>query len=260
MEIRFKELAKEEQTKMKREITEAIELAIAYDDATRVLAYFDHEDPDIRRAACHAVGRLYRHTREDRPKREMLLLLLERLYGNLSDRVREVTICACAEIASRNFSVVEPLLVRGMHDRSRTVREAVTHSLRAVSRKNPSILRFCEEHIVSPEPEVRGLICLGLILRGKTHPQDVMGLLKKIQHDDHPQVRKALVHTLGQISLEPEGFAYVEEELSSWRNPELYEAFREEALGVQRRGQEAAQLDPEGTGTCLSLKENREKP
>lgn len=80
------------------------------------------------------------------------------------------------------------------------MRNAVTRSLKFAGNKNSDILKFCDKHIESENPEVRKLASHGLELHGRTKPQNIINILKKLQYDESTKVNQMLIYILGQIS------------------------------------------------------------
>ncbi len=67
--------------------------------------------------------------------------------------------------------------------------------------KNPEpVLTWAKNYLYHADKEIRREICNGIELRGRTHPQDILPLLKKLQHEKTARVRNTLIHVLGQIS------------------------------------------------------------
>nr|WP_243687598.1 HEAT repeat domain-containing protein [Methanobacterium formicicum] len=91
-------------------------------------------------------------------------------------------------------------------------------------KKNPQpTLKFAKRFIHHPDPEVRKKVVHGIELRGRTHPEDILPLLEEFQDDAHPQVRKMLIHVLGQISYKEGCLEKVTSALKTWKNKELVE-------------------------------------
>lgn len=111
----------------------------------------------------------------------------------------------------------------------------MTGGLKSAGGKNPAALTFCEKHITSSAPEIRRLVCHGLELRGRTHPQESISILQKLEFDDNKRVWKILIHVLGQISYKKRLFIYVAKELESWENKGVYRAFAKETVEVHGR-------------------------
>ena len=85
-------------------------------------------------------------------------------------------------------------------------------------------------------------ICHGIELRGRTHPQDILPLLKELQHDTTARVRNTLIHVIGQISYKKDCLAKVIADLKDWENKELVTKAIEEIIDVHERYKDFAVL------------------
>ena len=47
---------------------------------------------------------------------------------------------------------------------------------------------------------IRRAVVDGIELRGRTHPEEILPLLKEVQSDPDKKVRRRMIHVLGQIS------------------------------------------------------------
>jgi hypothetical protein len=82
---------------------------------------------------------------------------------------------------------------------------------------------------------VRREICHGIELRGRTHPQDILPLLKVLQFDKTSRVKKTLVHVLGQISYKKGCLQTVVQEVKNWDNKQLVKEALMEIVDVHGR-------------------------
>jgi hypothetical protein len=82
-------------------------------------------------------------------------------------------------------------------------------------------------------------------LRGRTHPQDILPLLKKLQHDKASRVRNTLVHVLGQIAYKKGCLETVVVALKNWENKVLVNEALEEIIDVHYRYRNFAVLTQE---------------
>jgi len=235
----YYDLPKEEREQYKSLIENAIVSSIKINAPNEVMTFLSDNDTYVRKVAYQAIGVLYKQNKEIRPS---IVSWLEQLYDNTDEKVRQTIIYACGEIAGVDFSTIENLLSKGMHDPHHSVRNAFIGSLKISGNRNPDIIAFCEKYILSDDPEIRRLICHGLELRGREHPQEIIGFLKKLQHDKNKRVRQMLIHVLGQISYKKACFCFVENEVSSWGNDDIYEAFQKEVIEVHGRYEKFSEL------------------
>ena len=82
-------------------------------------------------------------------------------------------------------------------------------------------------------------------MRGRTHPQDILPLLKELQYDRTPGVRNTLVHVLGQIAYKKGCLQTVIQALNTWKNIEVVEKAMDEIIDVHKRYKSFAVLTPQ---------------
>ncbi len=198
-----------------------------------ILPYFENSDTYIRKLAYLAIGNAY--------KKQIvslidIMILLETLYNSSNTHTRQTTIYACGEIALFDFEAVKPLLIKAISDSHSSVRNAVIGSLKKSGEKNPkAIIPFCREHILSENPETRRLMCHGLELRGRAHPEEVIDILKLLQYEKVRKVKNMLIHVLGQISYKKGCLRYTAFQVKAWENPNIYPLYRNEVIKVHER-------------------------
>lgn len=210
------DLSKQERVQRYIEIQDEILREIQQSDYSCALKYFDDGDTYIRKAAYLAVGRLYNGNKK------LILDMLQTLINSESERVRQTLINSAGEIAMFDFAAVEPLFEVGLTDAHHSVRNAVQGSLKKSGEKNPGpVIAFCKKHITSENPEVRRTVAHGLELRGRTHPEDIMPVLRLLQFEKHKRVRPMLIHIFGQISYKKGCLEKVTSELLTWEDVAL---------------------------------------
>ncbi|MGI5850360.1 MAG: HEAT repeat domain-containing protein, partial [Christensenellales bacterium] len=171
-------------------------------------------------AAYLAVGRIFKSYNA---LRKSIIKILEKLIMDESERIRQSVIYSCGEIAINDFSIVEHIIEAGLRDKHHSVRNAVIGSLKKSGQKDHiPVIDFCKKHILSSGAEIRKQACHGLELRGRTHPQDIIFVLKLLQYEKVKRVRDMLIHVLGQISYKKDCFGYVINQLKTWENEEIY--------------------------------------
>ena len=240
--MNFYDLSNEDRQKKKDEIADAVVRSVTQNAPDIVLPYFSDEDTYIRKATYQAVGKLYENQTE---KREPILAWLFSLYQDKHENIRQTVIYAAGEIAGKHFEDAEKLLEKGLTDPHHSVRNAVTGGLKNAGSKNPVALAFCEKYIKSSDAETRRLVLHGLELRGRTHPGEIIGLLRELQFDENKRVWDMLIHVLGQISYKKGCFIFVVKELETWENPKIYAAFSKEAVEVHGRYEKFSELTQE---------------
>jgi HEAT repeat protein len=239
----FYSLSKEERILLSEKIGIEIFADIKSGRKKNILIYFSDEDTYIRKAAYQAVGKIY-HATDTFHK--AVLLRLDDLFTHENPKVRQTTVNAAGEIAMKNFDEVENIFNDGLFDKHHSVRNAVIGSMKKAGEKNPGpVLDFAKKYLNHPDKEIRREICHGIELRGRTHPQDILPLLKVLQHDKTSRVRNTLIHVIGQIAYKKGCLKTVIADLKKWENRELVHEAIEEIIDVHDRYRNFAVLTQE---------------
>lgn len=102
--------------------------------------------------------------------------------------------------------------------------------------KNPApLLEWSKQYLHHPDKEIRREICHGIELRGRTHPEDILPMLKELQFDKTKRVGWTLVHVIGQISYKKGCLEKVMADITTWENKELVADAIEEIIDVHYR-------------------------
>jgi hypothetical protein len=203
-------------------------------DALRVtINYFSDDDTYIRKAAYLSIGRIYSEHKE---LQTPIISILNNLLKEDLAHIRQTVINATGEIGKQDFEVVQHFFDTGLFDKHHSVRNAVIGSVKKMSEKNPvPVLNWSKHYLHHPDKEIRREICHGIELRGRTHPQDILPLLKELQHDKTNRVRSTLVHVIGQISYKKGCLKMVIADLNTWENKALTNDAVEEIIDVHHR-------------------------
>lgn len=215
----FYDLSKEQREQKYSDVQNEILLDLAQGAFSAIYKYFNDADTYIRKAGYLAVGKLYKI---DVNLRMGIVKTLEQLMNEKSERVRQTVINSCGEIAMTDFFAVEHIFEIGLQDKHHCVKNAVQGSLKKSGEKNPvRIIEFAKKHITSENSEIRRQIAHGLELRGRTHPEDIMPVLRLLQFEKHRRVRPMVIHIFAQISYKMGCLEKVATELLSWRDKAL---------------------------------------
>ena len=227
----FYDLNKEERKKVVNQIYDELLDDLRSSTTNKHLVYFSDEDTYIRKTAYLAVGKLYKQEEQDKIRKN-----LEVFLGHTNEKVRQTTINAAGEIGKTDFDKVVSFFDKGLLDEHHSVRNAVIGSLKKMVEKNPEpVLQWVKPYLHHRDAEIRREVCHGIELRGRTHPQDVLPLLKELQFEQNNRVKKTLIHVLGQISYKQNCLNIVVQELNSWENKELIKQAVLEIIDVHRR-------------------------
>lgn len=245
----FYDFTKEERKKRVASIQEALCIDFTENTQKYLLAYFSDEDTYIRKAAYLGVGRLYLANLSLHPK---ILKSLEALYLNTDYKVRQTVINSAGEIGKSDFEIVKPFFDKALFDAHHAVRNAVIGSVKKMGEKNPKpVLQWANTYMTHPDKEIRRELCHGIELRGRTHPEDILPLLKQLQFDQTSRVKNTLIHVLGQIAYKKGCLPTVVTALNSWNNAELVQKAVDEIVDVHRRYKNFSHLTQEEAITYI---------
>lgn len=224
--IGFYSLEKEVRNALVGKIENEIHVGLLKDDPGQTVLYFSDDDTYIRKSAYLAVGRIY-HSNTSLQTR--IITSLQNLFKEDDFKIRQTVMNAAGEIGKTDFESVKHLFDVGLFDVHHSVRNAVIGSVKKMGAVNPApVLQWAEIYLHHPDKEIRREICHGIELRGRTHPQDILPLLKSLEWDKTARVRNTLVHVLGQIAYKKGCLETVTGHLKTWQNKELVlEALRE---------------------------------
>lgn len=229
----FYDLSKENRAQLVEQIKTHILTEIKNKKLKKTIEYFSDEDTYIRKSAYLSVGRIYFENKE---LQSLIISVLNKLLKEDLAHIRQTVINAAGEIGKQDFVVVQHFFETGLFDKHHSVRNAVIGSTKKMSEKNPvSVLNWSKQFLYHPDKEIRREICHGIELRGRTHPQDILPLLKVLQHDKTTRVRSTLVHVIGQIAYKKDCLKTVIADLNTWENKVLTNEAVEEIIDVHYR-------------------------
>jgi HEAT repeat protein len=229
----FYDLNKELRDKLVMQINNNIEDDIRSGNNGYLLKYFSDPDTYIRKTGYLAIGRLYMGSRKLAPT---IIKRLEQLLKNNDPKVRQTVVNSAGEIGKWDFEIVRSFFDTGLFDEHHSVRNAVIGSMKKMGEKNPvPVIEWSRKYLHHPDKEIRREICHGIELRGRTHPEDILPLLKELQYDKTKRVRWTLVHVIGQISYKKGCLEKVMREILTWENKELVTDAIAEIIDVHDR-------------------------
>ncbi len=229
----FYDNTKEQRITIVAEIDGNIATAIATGHDTTLLAYFADEDTYIRKTAYLSIGKLYKTDAAHLPA---VLNMLRKHFTSPEAKVRQTVVNAAGEIGKYDFDAVQEFFDTGLFDDHHSVRNAVIGSMKKMGEKNPApVIEWSKKYLHHPDKEIRREICHGIELRGRTHPQDILPLLKELQFDKTRRVRWTLVHVVGQIAYKKGCLETVMNDILHWENQDLVKDAIEEIIDVHHR-------------------------
>lgn len=216
---------------------------------THILSYFSDGDTYIRKNAYLHIGRLY----AEMPALQAEIIRRLHVWMESADeKVRQTVVNGAGEIGKQAFGDVVYFFDTGLTDHHHSVRNAVIGSVKKMGDKNPEpVLAWAEKYLQHPDKEIRREICHGIELRGRTHPQDILPLLRRLEFDGTARVKNTLIHVLGQIAYKKGCLQTVVQDLKNWENTALVSAALREIIDVHERYSPFAVLTREQAETYI---------
>ncbi len=229
----FYDLEKTERNKLVKQINTDIETDIRTNLRSHLLHYFSDEDTYIRKTAYLAIGKIYQASPE---LRHLVIGILNILAADSNPKIRQTSVNAAGEIGKWDFTVVKNFFDTGLFDEHHSVRNAVIGSMKKMGEKNAApVIEWSKQYLHHPDKEIRREICHGIELRGRTHPQDILPLLRQLQFDKTKRVQWTLVHVIGQIAYKKGCLEKVMADITTWKNKDLVADAIEEIIDVHYR-------------------------
>jgi 3-methyladenine DNA glycosylase AlkD len=231
--MRFYDLTKPERVELTMKIERDILADLINDKDFHMKKYAGDSDTYIRKIIYLALAKIYRN---DRTFKATVIRLLEKLYENKNEKIRQTVAYTLGEIGKSEADPILDLLEKALHDNHHAVRNGVIGALKQMTQKNPKpALKFAYRLIDNPDPKIRREIVHGIELHGRTYPEEVLPLLRQVQNDKSKIVRNMLIHVIGQISYKKDCLEKVVAELKGWENKDLVEAALVEIVAVHER-------------------------
>lgn len=125
---------------------------------------------------------------------KIILRLLDAMLKDRNERVRQTSVYALGEIGKKDADNVIKPFEKALVDKHHSVRNAVIGALKQMGLKNPvPTFKFAKMHGHDGDPKIRREIIHGIELRGRTHPEEVLPLLKELQNEKVKTVRDMII-------------------------------------------------------------------
>ena len=228
----YYDLSKEEREILKKTIEDTVLSDFRTNEHKGILSYSTDDDTYIRKNVYLAIGRLYKNVPEFRSS---IISILDILFHNTNEKVRQTVVYALGEIGKIDFDDTREIFGKALTDGHHSVLNAVTGALKQLGEKNPKpTLEFVKELLRRSDARAKEKLLHGLELRGRTHPEDILPILFEYQNDPDKKVIKTIVHILGQISYKKGCLETVVHSLKKWENRNLIGIALQEILTVHR--------------------------
>ena len=229
----FYDLNKEERNRLVLKINQKIAEDLSEQKTESIITYFSDEDTYIRKTGYLAIGKIF----YAKPQSQSVIFsTLKTLIQSEDELVRQTVINAAGEIGKFHFNKIQDFMDTGLFDDHHRVRNAVIGSIKKMGERNPvPVLAWAKGYLKHPDKEIRREICHGIELRGRTHPQDILPLLKTLEFDKTKRVSETLIHVLGQIAYKRGCLQTVVAHLNTWQNKDLVQKALDEIVDVHHR-------------------------
>lgn len=229
----FYDLTKQERNQLVERINQEIENDLKQNTTENISIYFSDDDTYIRKTGYLAVGKIFYARPQFQPR---ILSVLKQLMKSDDEFVRQTVVNAAGEIGKFHFDKIQYFMDTGLFDDHHRVRNAVIGSIKKMGERNPlPVLAWAKTYLQHQDKEIRREICHGIELRGRTHPQDILPLLKELEFDETKRVSDTLIHVLGQIAYKRGCLQTVVNQLNTWNNKALVQKALDEIVDVHNR-------------------------
>ncbi len=230
--MNFYDLPKSERLIINDNIYSEIQTDFMAGSNGNIIKYASDPDTYIRKCAYLAVGKIYR---QNRALSNKIIESLEILLNDQNEKIRQTAVFALGEIGKMDFERIEKLLLSALQDPHHSVRNSIVGALKQMGQKNTGpVFEFVKSHIHNNDPLIRREMIHGIELRGRTHPEEAMPILYELQNDPDKQIRKMVIHVIGQISYKKGCLEEVILHLNGWQNTELVKSALFEIIKVHK--------------------------
>ncbi len=231
--MNFYDLNKEERNQLVEKINQDIVIDLKGNTTENILNYFLDEDTYIRKTGYLAIGKIFYSQTQ---LQSIIFSTLKILFQSEDELVRQTVINSAGEIGKFHFDKIQDFMDAGLFDNHHRVRNAVIGSIKKMGERNPiPVLEWAKGYLKHQNKEIRREICHGIELRGRTHPQDILPLLKELEFDETRRVSDTLIHVLGQIAYKRGCLQTVVSHLNTWQNKSLVQKALDEIVDVHNR-------------------------
>ena len=211
----------------------AISLELSSGNTENIRKYASDIDTYIRKNCYLILGRLYK---TDGKIRKAVLSALDLLSASDNERIRQTAVYSLGEIGKQDFYAIDKRLEIFLHETHHSVKNGLTGAIKQIGEKNPEpVFAWVREKIKICDADMRKRIIHGLELRGRTHPEELLPIIKDmVQNDPDKKIKKMLVHIIGQISYKKGGIEKVTAELKTWKDKVFIAECEKEIIKVHK--------------------------
>jgi hypothetical protein len=248
----YYDLSAAERKKLYTQMQKDLVSDLSSGNAVHIKEYSSDTDTYIRKNCYLILGRLFN---ADKKIRESILSNLDRLSLEDDEKIRQTVVYALGEIGKQDFDVIRKRLEVFLHDTHHVVKNGLTGALKQMGEKNPGpVLQWAKSVIKICNKDMRKYILHGLELRGRTHPEDLLPIIREtLQGPVDQTTRKMLIHIIGQISYKEGCLEKVAAELKTWEDKSLISDCKKEIIDVHKRYEKFSAFSAEEAAEYMNL-------
>jgi hypothetical protein len=223
-----------ERKKLYNQMEKDIGLDLNSGKAVHIQKYASDADTYIRKNCYLILGRIYK---DDETARENIAAILDGLSRSDDAKIRQTAVYSLGEIGKLDFDAISKRLEVFLDETHGSVKNALTGALKQMGEKNPvPVLSWVRSKIKTCKKDIRKYMLHGLELRGRTHPEDILPIIREILRNSMDKAtRKMLIHIIGQISYKKGCLEKVAAELKTWEDKALISDCKNEIIDVHKR-------------------------
>jgi hypothetical protein len=231
--MRYYNLSAAERKKLNEQMEEDILQDLSSDKTGNIQKHASDADTYIRKSCYLILGRLYK---TDERISEKILSAIDLLSQSDNEKIRQTAVYALGEIGKLDFSAVDTRLEAFLQETHHSVKNGLTGAIKQIGEKNPEpVFVWVKEKIKNCNVDMRKRILHGLELRGRTHPEELLPVIKDIAQEKlDKETEKMLIHIIGQISYKKGCIEKVVAELKTWKDKAFIAACGKEIIEVHK--------------------------
>ncbi|MEJ2053924.1 MAG: DNA alkylation repair protein [Calditrichaceae bacterium] len=224
---------------------------LSFDNFMNIHKYASDPDTYLRKNCYLILSRLYA---VDENYKKAIISSIDTLCQSDEEKIRQTAVYTLGEIGKRDFSGIESRLEIFLNDTHSSVRNALTGAIKQMGERNPEpVIKWIKTKIKHCDPEMRMKLLHGLELRGRTHPEEILPLIKDVLNENpDKKIQKMLIHIIGQISYKKGCIEKVTRELKTWDDRDFVADCKKEIINVHKNYEKFSFLNPSEVVKYLS--------
>jgi hypothetical protein len=203
-------------------------------EKTNVIKKFSSDYDTYIRKNCYLILGKFYNTKEN--YKPIILSILDKLAISNNEKIRQTVVYTLGEIGKYDFNAVKNRLDNFLKDTHHSVKNGLTGAIKQIGEKNSKpVFAWVKNTLKKCNSDMEKRILHGLELRGRTHPEELLPILKDVlQNNINKKTKKMLVHIIGQISYKKGCLEKVVNEIKTWNNKEFILACKNEIIKIHK--------------------------